>query len=273
LKEQMMMNDSENKRSPSRRQWREWCKLGRRKERERTGLFVAEGERTVGQILENGLVDVVAVVISESFEWSVGSIESYEDRCYQVDGGEFMRLVDTATPQGIAAICRIPDSATPEELGKRSGIILATDAVQDPGNLGTMIRTAVWYGVSGLVCGKGTVDPYHPKVVRSTAGATGALPVCSGDLGDILDRMERLGWNVRCLDSGENSRSIRSLPKSGQQVLVVGNEANGIDPSLKRSGRLIVHIGSAGEGHVESLNAAVATGIALHELNQTRQQE
>ncbi|MDZ7683189.1 MAG: TrmH family RNA methyltransferase [Fodinibius sp.] len=105
-------------------------------------------------------------------------------------------------PQGVLAICRMPKEATVDTLVSQKGIIVALDAVQDPGNLGTIIRTATWFGACGIISGKGTVDLFHPKVVRATAGATGSLPFINSKLEDILPAFEQKGWPTYFLDAG-----------------------------------------------------------------------
>jgi RNA methyltransferase, TrmH family len=178
---------------------------------------------------------------------------------------EFEELSDTDNPQGIMAVCRMPDEIPTEKLAARSGVIVATDAIQDPGNLGTMIRTSVWFGAVGFICGTGTVDPWHPKVVRSTAGATGAIPWLSDDLEGLFTRLEAEGWEVLLLDGGKGSVPLPDVSKQQKTVLVVGNEANGINPELMTSNRQRVKIEGT-PGTVESLNAAIALGIAMYEL-------
>jgi TrmH family RNA methyltransferase len=161
----------------------------------------------------------------------------------------------------------MPEEIEQEQLAARKGLIIATDAIQDPGNLGTIIRTASWFGVQGLLLGKGTVDHFHPKVVRSTAGATGSIPFIDRDLKELLPLFEGRGWRVVLLDTGAGSSPLRELKTRGKTIIVVGNEANGIDPLLYVNGRKRTRISSPRKTEsVESLNAAIATSIALYAL-------
>lgn len=137
-----------------------------------------------------------------------------------------------------------------------------TDAIQDPGNLGTIIRTAAWFGVSGIVFGEGCVDPFHPKVVRSTAGATGTVSFLKGNLEPLFRDLESSGWHVYLLDGSARAREIRTVRPGKKSILIAGNEANGIRPELFCSNRSPVRIGGD-SATVESLNAAVALGISL----------
>lgn len=249
---------------PSRKQLTVWGKLRQRKHRHRYGLFLAEGERCVNQILENGIVGVEAVLQAEGAVWSdpatlPGSVQRYE-----LVPSDFQRIAGTETPQGIAAVCQIPQEASPGQLPEESHLIVALDAVQDPGNVGTMLRTATWFGASAVICGSGTVDPWHPKVVRSTAGATGVLPILSGDLQKLLLQLEDRGWEVRLLDGGPEATEMKSVKVPERVVLVVGNEGRGVAQELFTRGRQSVRIGGQSD-RVESLNAAVALSIALYE--------
>ena len=141
--------------------------------------------------------------------------------------------------------------------------MVAFDAVQDPGNVGTIIRTAAWFGAAGLLLGHGTADPYHPKVVRSTAGATGALDYVKGDLAELLAKFENEDWQVYLMDGGSDSIELQSIKPGKKSVLVVGNEGNGISEEQFRTGRTSVRI-PGDDAVVESLNAAIAMGIGMY---------
>jgi RNA methyltransferase, TrmH family len=259
-----------HRQSPSNNQVKKWRKLRQKKYREKTGLFLAEGERCVGQILSNGLLDVVNLILDEKFDnsglfenGSTGYREALD--VYSLQESEFNGIADTENPQGIIAVCKIPDPVPLSYFADTPGLMVATDAIRDPGNMGTIIRTAVWFGAEAVICGKGSVDPWHPKVVRSTAGATGALPLVNGDLDNIFSQMEGIGWRTLLLDTGNDAVSLQEVEKRDRTVLVVGNEANGIQPSLLNSKRSKIRI-EGKPGSVESLNAAIALGIALYEL-------
>lgn len=239
-------------------------KLGQKKHREKEGLFIVEGERAVEQVLENDVVKVKEVFVEE------GKAISYQliaDSFYEIDSGLMKELADTENPQGVLAVCEIPKEASIEELQKESGLIIATDRIQDPGNLGTIVRTAVWFRVSALLLGKGSVDLFNPKVVRSTAGATGSMPYLNSNLKEDLQKFEQAGWDILMLDGNNGASPLDQSQLSEKTILVVGNEANGIAQNLITSNRQRVLIPAAGKNRsVESLNAAIALSIALYEL-------
>lgn len=250
--------------SPSNRQLTEWRKLLQGKYRKRENKFIAEGLRCVEQIIKQKRIKIEALVVEEDFNLD----ETFKNsglNLYEVNTEDFNSLSDTDTPQGLIAICRTPKESTSDVLTQKDGLLVAVDAVQDPGNLGTMIRTASWFDVAGLLIGHGTVDPFHPKVVRSTAGATGALPYVKTDLSGTLKNFEAVGWSVSALDGGTESVSLKEAQTPTHNILIIGNEGSGVNPELM-TGRKRIRIDGNPE-NVESLNAAVALSIALYQFS------
>jgi RNA methyltransferase, TrmH family len=239
-------------------------KLKQRKHRVKENLFTAEGERCVEQILNNGFITIEEVIISDDFVLS-GQLKQYSVKYSVLPHDEFETLVDTDNPQGVLALCHLPEKRIVEDILDKPGLIIALDAIQDPGNLGTIIRTAAWFDVAAILTGIGTADAWQPKVVRSTAGATGSITLIRGELENLFQKLEKAGWNVLLLDGGESSASVRKIQKYDKTILVIGNEANGINPDLLTSGRDKVRIDGNSQT-VESLNAAIAAGIAMYHL-------
>jgi TrmH family RNA methyltransferase len=237
-------------------------KLNRKKYREKEQRFIVEGERAVEQVVENGLVEVDTVFVGERFKVQEERLKGLVVCTLGED--IFEEVADTENPQGILAVCKMPEEIDPEELAGGTGVIVATDAIQDPGNMGTILRTAAWFGAKALIAGKGSVDIYHPKVVRSTAGATGSITILTGELEEIFQELERSDWEILLLDGGQGAENLGSVKPGEKTILVVGNEGNGINENLLNSSRRKVKIESApGQEKVESLNAAVAVSIAL----------
>lgn len=245
-----------------------WRKLQQSKYRKKNGQFIAEGLRCVNQIIENRIIDIDCVLVDKGTvnlnDLSVGS-----EKVYSVSSEDFISIADTDNPQGVVAICNMPSDADIKAILSTNGFLVAFDAIQDPGNMGTMIRTASWFGVSGLIFGDGCVDQFHPKVVRSTAGATGTLPFISSNLDGTFSALENNGYQILLLDGSTNSVSLKSKTPQKKTVLVVGNEGNGIDESYFKPNRTAVRIDGAND-YVESLNAAVALSIGLFQLATTK---
>lgn len=246
-------------------------KLNRKKYRQKEQLFIMEGGRSIQQLFKNNIIDIEILFFDEKqeywlqHEW-IDIARERETRCLSTE--IFIEVADTQNPQGVIALCRMPREAKKEELTTRDGIIIATDAIQDPGNLGTIIRTSGWFGVKGILSGKGTVDLFHPKVVRSTAGATGTVPYNNSDLEIDLAEFEEQGWQVILLGTGKGAKNLRQFEPKEKTILVIGNEAHGVAPSLFRKDRKLIEIPSSGSSeNVESLNASIALSIALYVLS------
>lgn len=256
--------------SASNRQVTLLRKLNRKKYRQKEQLFLIEGARAVEQVLQNKAISVKALFFDQGQKyWQQQPWKAHSNLMdtHTLPEDIFAEVSDTDNPQGVLGMCQIPAETTVEQLNESSGIIIALDAIQDPGNLGTIIRTAAWFGAKGVISGKGTVDLFHPKVVRGTAGATGVLSHMNGELSHTLPQLEDNGWTVFLLDAGADSVQLADIPSTEKAVIVAGNEAHGVDSKLLCDGRQKVRISSpVADTGVESLNAAVATSIALYEF-------
>lgn len=256
--------------SASNRQQTLLRKLNRKKYRYSERLFFVEGDRAVRQIFGNQVVSIKALFfdVSQHYwtqdEWQPW-IKKFDAKTLGTD--IYQEVTDTENPQGVLALCEMPEETPVKELCTREGIIVALDSIQDPGNVGTIIRTASWFGATALLSGKGTADLFHPKVVRSTAGATGTVSHLNGELLDILLEFEKNGWSVLLLNKSDNSVPLSAVRATGKTIIVVGNEAHGIDNKLLQKDRTQAEIPAFHKKPaVESLNAAIATSIALYNL-------
>lgn len=245
-------------------------KLGRKKYRLKEQLFLAEGVRAVKQIIKNGSIEISELFFDENqIYWQENYWKSVAEILSSsiVTNKDFSEISDTDNPQGVIALCRIPDEMNLDDMAKQSGIIIASDAIQDPGNTGTIIRTANWFGVKGLLAGKGTVGLFHPKVVRATAGATGVIPYANVKLQESLSFFEEKGWQSILLDVASDSVQLTNITKAEKMIVIVGNEANGIDPQLFHPSRQKARLGSPENAGVESLNVAVSMAVSLYALS------
>lgn len=254
-------------------------RLSRREERRRQNRMLVEGWRAVEQVLLNRLLEVEMIVVAADLERApILQMIRQTRGTNPVDVREvprtvFDQLADTDAAQGIMLVCRLPEALAEAELLTKHGVLLALDGVQDPGNLGTLVRTAVWFGLAGLALGSGSVDLFHPKVVRSTAGATGVLPWMEGELPAFLSQASRSGWRVCLLDATPGAVSYDQVQPTGRDILVAGNEANGLSAEILQHTefvRMRIEAGSdanhgsgVGVPGVESLNVAVASAIVM----------
>ena len=241
--------------------------LHRRKARERLGLFVAEGVRSVDELLRSPVAVRGALVTAEFGQTPRGAelLEALRQRgvpTEEVGPREFETASETESPQGVLAIGAVPGLALSDLPWAESLRLLVLDAVQDPGNVGTILRTAAAFGVTATFALPGTVDLWNAKVVRSGMGAHFLHPCLTGTW-DELDTFRRdRAMSVWAADAG--GQSVRELEPPQRLAIVVGNEGAGLSsPSRTRSDRLVALPLS---GTVESLNVAVAAGILLYEL-------
>ncbi len=242
--------------------------LRRRKARERQGLFVAEGIRTVEELLRSGVQVRGLLAVGPELEASPRGAALVSDASRrglpieQVTESEFGSAAETESPQGVLAIGVVPERTLADVEASTVIRLLVLDAVQDPGNVGTMIRTAAALGITATFSLPGTVDLWNAKVVRSAMGAHFHHP-CSSGTWDELDafRQER-SIAIWAADAGGGP--IDELAAPERLALVVGNEGSGLtSASRSRADRLVALPITAA---VESLNVAVAAGILLYEL-------
>ncbi len=234
--------------------------LGSAKQRNVERAFVAEGTRCVLEIIGH-LPCRYLVATAEWFnQW--GSRLADVDNLIVVTQSEIARLSQQKSPQSVLAVFSMPVWRDKQPQPTR-GLYLALDCVQDPGNLGTIIRLADWYGISDLFCSRDTVDVFNPKVVQATMGALVRVAVHYVDLADFL-RNSSLPVYGTFLD-GEN---IYNGDLAGDAIIVMGNEGNGISPQVAQTvtRRIFIPQFPADRSTVESLNVGVAAAITVAEF-------
>lgn len=245
--------------------------LARRKVREKEGLFLAEGVRVVEELLSAGLPIRLAVTSPDLEETDRGralaaALGTRGVAVREVGRGRMHELADTRTTQGVLVVAEAP-RARLESLPPADGALLVLDGVQDPGNLGTLARSAAAFGCRGLLCLPGTVDPWNPKAVRASAGALFRLPVLLAD-----DAARALGWlaegGYRLLGADAAGEPVESTPLPPRVALAVGNEGAGLTASVASACEGFVAVPMP--GGTESLNVAVATSILLYVITRGR---
>jgi RNA methyltransferase, TrmH family len=243
--------------------------LQRRKARERQSLFVAEGARAVEELLASPLKVVGALVTadalgSERLAKVRAGIDARGIEVAEVSERDFLTASDTDTPQGILAVAEIPErSLRSLTLAERSRV-LVLDAIQDPGNVGTILRTAAAFDVAATVAMPGTVDLWNAKVVRSAMGALfrhSALHAAWSQLDEFLTENGVVLWGADVAGARLGDRG--APPKF---AIVVGNEGSGLTGDARSRVTHTVSIPTSST--VESLNVAVAAGILLHHFRQ-----
>jgi RNA methyltransferase, TrmH family len=244
--------------------------LHRRRGRERRGLALAEGVRLVEEAIAAG-ISIRGVIASPALESTTrgkalkAALSERGLRIEELADGELVDLADTEHPQGVVAVIE-PKRWSLSDLRMRAGgAVLALDGVQDPGNVGTMIRTALGLGALGLVALKGTADLANSKVIRGAMGASFRLPAATASAEELIAWARLQRGEIWLADrSGRSPRQLDSGPHRPGIVLVVGNEGAGVGQALDAAAdqRIAVPLRNA----VESLNVAVAAGILLYEV-------
>ena len=236
---------------------KQWKKLQTKKERDKTGRYLVEGFHLVQEAIAEG--HILEIIVDETID--LPAVFDYKDTpVTEVTNEIFTSLSDTETPQGVLAVCQ---KYTPPIEKVEGTKFLFIDAVQDPGNLGTMIRTADSAGVDAVVVGEGSVDIYNQKVLRSAQGSHFHLPILKGELTQWIEKVQ--GENIPVYGTAlENAKVYTEIQPSGKFALIVGNEGSGVNKALleKTTANLYIPI----YGKSESLNVAVATGILLYAL-------
>jgi RNA methyltransferase, TrmH family len=243
--------------------------LKRRKAREKHELFVAEGVRSVEELLRSPLLVRGALLAPQLLDAPRGAALAHEIRTrgiehQDVNPHEFASAAETESPQGVMAIAEVP-SRSFDSLGDRwKGVIILLDGVQDPGNVGTILRTAAALGANATVALPGTVDLWNAKVVRSGMGAHFQHPAFSATWSELDTFRKATRTAVYAADAGGEPPVRTDVPD--RIALVVGNEGAGL--SAEARARADRTIGLQLSPQVESLNVAVATGILLYSLTQ-----
>jgi TrmH family RNA methyltransferase len=241
--------------------------LTRRKAREKHALFVAEGVRSVEELLRS-TVRVRGVLVAPQLadaprgQLLRDSLASSGTEVLEVSEKDFRSAAATESPQGVLAIAEIPafELNTLEVPTKCRLLIL--DGVQDPGNVGTILRTAAALGAVASVALPGTVDIWNPKVIRSSMGAQFHHPSLHASPGEVFDFLDRNKVELWAADAGGEPLNREEAPN--RLAIAVGNEGAGVSSEVRDRARRTLSLPIAGT--VESLNVAVAAGIILYEL-------
>ena len=254
-------------RSKDNRIYKDTLRLLRKKYRDQTRLFLLEGPRPVTDALKSG-AGVASVFIKESAAGRADA-RTLEKLCAGAASAPpcvlladelFNRLSDTEHSQGVLAVVRKPDAPADAACGR--GVIIL-DRLQDPGNIGTIIRTAEAAGFTALIAIKGTGDIYSPKTVRAAAGSLLRVNVFEGyDTEEAVSLCRRLGLRIIAGDL-DGAADYTQADLTGGVAFAIGNEGSGVSEELKSAADLKVRIPM--EGDIESLNAAVAAGLLMYE--------
>lgn len=240
-----------------------------RKGRRESGMFLLEGAKLLQEAFSNG-IEIEDIIVSNTYlQNGMGGMPNLEiDEIVVVEDSLFSQLATTETPQGILATAHIKRYELADVLSKQDAFIIVADTVQDPGNLGTIVRAGLAFGATAVVLTKGTVDPYSPKVVRSAMGALFALPVVADvHFDEVIEQLKAHQITSFAMDqNAEENLWTADFPE--RLALLLGNEGNGLaDEDMGKADRIIAIPISE---RSESLNVAVAAGVALGFISSKR---
>jgi RNA methyltransferase, TrmH family len=240
--------------------------LGAKKNRDASGLFIAEGFRCIKELYDGGTkIDWIA---TETDDYEIIKSEFRNVSVYKASLSDISRMSQMSSPSALIAVCK-KDEATTAALPEK-GIYLLLDGVQDPGNFGSIIRTADWFGITAIICSENTADVFSPKVVQATMGA--------------ITRVKIYRQNIEqyCIEARNNKTNICGTFLEGQSIykteipnpsiIILGNEGTGISKQIEKyvDNKLFIPPYPQGKSKVESLNVGVAAAIICAEY--TRRQ-
>jgi TrmH family RNA methyltransferase len=232
--------------------------LQHKKERIQNGLFLVEGHKSVVEFM-NSPYQIEAIYHTGAFDSKVLNL-SQKINLYNISVTDIEKISSLKTPQQVIALVKIPQHPVlnNEKLKKKFSLVL--DGIQDPGNMGTIIRTADWFGIADIICSDDTVDAYNPKVIQASMGSLARINVHYTALADILPALKLPVFGAML--NGEN---IYRTNFGTEGLIVMGNEGNGMRPEIERLIDKAVTIPRA--GGAESLNVGIATALFCAEIS------
>jgi RNA methyltransferase, TrmH family len=238
--------------------------LNRKKDRDESGLFLVEGNKMVEEALRSDY-QIETLVCTAQFAAQHPEIRSKAKEIIETDRDSIQKASLLQNPQEALAIIIQPELNTPK-LNLNTELSLALDFIQDPGNLGTILRIADWFGINTVICSENTVDVFNPKVVQASMGAIFRIKTWHTDLEMFLTQTKESRIPVYGTFMDGNNIYTESLTQNG--IIVLGNEGNGISGSISRlvTRRIAIPTFSTNPNKAESLNVAIAASICCSEF-------
>lgn len=237
-----------------------YSSLSSAKMRRKHGLFAVEGEKSVEDTLSSFALEAL---ICES-----GHVPGYASgrNVFEVSSDTMRRLSSLTTPPHVMAIYRLPAAEEPADLRVEERLYMVLDGVQDPGNLGTIVRTCHWFGINTIYASRNTVDIFNPKCVQSTMGSIARVRVVYCDLKRLFADNPDMPVYGTLLEGDD----IYSAELDDKGFIMMGNEGNGISPALRAEITAPLYIPPANADHGESLNVAIAAAVTLSQFAAAR---
>ncbi len=233
--------------------------LKHRKFRQKYNKFIVEGHKSCIEFLQHQKYNIEAIYVEE--DWSKDNISlssNYNKRIYLIDKNDMAKISSLKTPSPILLVCEIPDETVNLELNKLKNIIYL-DGIQDPGNLGAIIRIGDWFGCDAVVSSQGTVDYYNPKVIQSSMGSMCGIKLISMSLSKLMDNLTEHSLFVTDM----YGKSLFEIERKEKWVVAIGNEGSGVSTETLDLQHQKITIPGDQNKVAESLNAAISAGIVI----------
>lgn len=245
--------------------------LQQKKHREEYRCFIAEGLKIIREVIASSRSDIEFLVCTSKYRKQLETDFSiHELKIIEASEKEFSRISNLKTPQEALAVLRMGKQANSTD-SINKGLLLALDRIQDPGNFGTLLRIADWFGIKNLICSNDCVDIYNPKVIQASMGAFLRVRVRYGNLTELLPILkEKQGFTI--YGTALNGDSIYTEDYADNSVIILGNESSGISrPVMTITDRqLVIPNYGAGKEKTESLNVSVAAAVICSEIRRRK---
>lgn len=235
--------------------------LSQKKYRDEENVFIAEGPKLVEELMEH----FQCLLLVKTSDYSGLFKLQAETEVIEVNKMELTKVSNLKTPQSVLAVFKKPAQRTINQKEICKSLCLALDAIQDPGNLGTIIRIADWFGIEHIFCSPDTADAFSPKTIQATMGAIGRVKIYYLPLKEFISSLPK---DYPVYGTFLNGEDIYRKPLKTAAMVVMGNEGNGISPEIEKlvSDKILIPNFPAGRETSESLNVAVATAITCAEF-------
>lgn len=237
------------------------AKLRDRKQRKALGIFAVEGHKSVADTLPYFSLELLVA----GKDWLAANQElAPADKSFSATATELKQMSALTTPTEVIAIYRLPEEKIPGDDSMKGQLTLLLDDIQDPGNLGTIVRCADWFGIRNIVASKHTVDIYNPKAIQATMGALSRVNICYTDLAEFISRHRHIPLYATLLDG----RNIYKTDLPQEAMIIMGNEGKGVSAELRKliTDSLFIPPYPPDAETIDSLNVAIATAVVLAEF-------
>jgi RNA methyltransferase, TrmH family len=237
-----------------------------KKFRQQHRTFIVEGEKGVSELISSRIKVLKVFALPDWLDKHASTLDKVCTEYQEITADELARISDLVTPNQVLAIAEIPSAMLPEPRAYQ-GMALALDGIRDPGNMGTIIRTADWFGINKIICSTDSVDAYNQKVVQATMGSFGRVNVFYTNLGEFFGKLPS---EIPVFGALLEGPEITKMKFTTPGIILIGSESHGISKELVPFINKPVHIPrfshSSTDNQAESLNASIANGIICYEI-------